>query len=152
MPSIRDRGRVPHPMGSKKCSVDFSSFPFLCSESFWAWTLWRLSETQERGLIVTLTLAWVNPVSKPKFLKVLLSAVSQRFPCGFRGSGGTASACPSSRTGIHGQGLETGNFNCEKTQGQACLAVEMLSSHFQVLLLHPHSVQCFSASPVPEEI
>lgn len=41
---------------------------------------------------------------------MLLSAVSQRFPCGYRGSGGTASARPSSRMGIHGQGLETGTM------------------------------------------
>lgn len=48
-------------MCAKDGSLNFSSFPFLCGESFWAWTLWHLSETQETGLIITMTLAGVYP-------------------------------------------------------------------------------------------
>jgi len=74
---------------------------------------------------------------------------------GLQGVDGEASAHPSGRAGFHAQGLETGTVEprtVRKPQAKSSLAVEKLPLHFQVLLIHPGSARCFSASPVPKEI
>lgn len=95
-------------MCSKEGSLDFSLFSLLWWKRLGLNSLIPFRNTTGLIMIMTMITSMSLPlVSKLKFLKMMLSSLSQRFICGTLGSGGIASPHPCGIAVFHREEQET---------------------------------------------